>query len=58
MRKYIDRLINCGYSFENALKICQDFQKNLNLVDLENFILSIEKEKCGKNITQIQPVEM
>ena len=57
MKKYIDRLINCGYSFENALKICQDFQKNLNLVDLENLILSIEKEKCGKNITQIQPEE-
>lgn len=49
MQKYIDRLMKCGYSFDNARKICQDFQKNLSIVDLENFVLSMEKENLKKN---------
>lgn len=43
MQKYIDRLIKCGYTNERAYKVCCDFVNNLSLFDLENFILTMEK---------------
>lgn len=54
MQQYINRLMKCGYSFENAYKICQDFQKNLSIVDLENFVLSMEKENLvNKDVDKV-----
>ena len=54
MQKYIDRLIKCGYSPEKAYSLCQDFRRNLSIVDLENFILSMEKERLeNKNVDKV-----
>ena len=44
MSRYIERLIRCGFSADRAYCICQDFVKNLPLIELENFISSIERE--------------
>jgi len=44
MREYIDRLMRCGFSADRAYSICQDFGKNLPLIELENFIQSIERD--------------
>ena len=43
MQKYINRLIKCGYSLERARAVCSDFVRNLPLIELENFVLSMEK---------------
>lgn len=42
MSAYINRLIKCGYTLGKAHSICVDFIKNLSLVDLECFVISIE----------------
>lgn len=60
MQKYVDRLIECGYSPEKARSLCHDIGRNLGIVDLENLIESIEKEKkrpCGENTILILLVE-
>lgn len=42
MEAYIRRLIKCGYSRRHAEKICEDFVRNLPLIDLDFFVYSIE----------------
>jgi len=44
MERYIKRLIRCGYSADRAYCVCYDFAKNLPLIELENFIESIERD--------------
>lgn len=43
MKSYVKRLVRCGYSYDRAFTVCKDFVKNLTIVDLECFVLSIEK---------------
>lgn len=43
MQKYIDRLVRCGYTAERARNVCSDFARNLPLIELENFVISMEK---------------
>lgn len=45
MRKYVNRLVKCGYGENEATQICIDFVKNLSIVDLSFFVYSIEKAK-------------
>ena len=44
MWTYVERLIRCGYSADRAYCICADFVKNLPLIDLRNFIESVERD--------------
>ena len=44
MSNFVKRLIRCGYTKERALTVCNDFVKNLTIVDLECFVLSMEKK--------------
>lgn len=48
MQKYENRLILCGYSRERAHSICVDFVRNLTLVDLESFVISVEKSHVAR----------
>lgn len=50
MKKYIDRLIKCGYSYDDAKDICCDFIKNLSLFSLECFVLSVENRNYVEKI--------
>ena len=43
MSTYINRLVKCGYTIGKARAICIDFIKNLSLIDLECFIMSVER---------------
>lgn len=43
MEKYIRRLMKCGYTRAKAYDLCCDFSRNLPLIELENFIYSMEK---------------
>lgn len=47
MKRYIDRLIACGYSEEKATELCIEVSNNLPLIELENLILSLEKKHVG-----------
>lgn len=47
MASYINRLIKCGYSRRHAEKVCEDFVRNLPLIDLDFFVRSMElKHVC------------
>lgn len=45
MQKYIDRLVNCGMSPDEAYCTCVSFMKDFTLVDLEAFVHSLEKDR-------------
>lgn len=45
MISYIIRLMKCGYTYDRARSVCSDFVRNLSLVDLDYFIMTIEG-KC------------
>ena len=47
MRKYVERLVKCGYSRRRAVKVCEDFVRNLPLIDLDFFVCSVEGKLCG-----------
>lgn len=51
MQKYVKRLVKCGYSEEHAYAVCCDFIRNLSIVDLENFVSSVEKRA---NVYRVQ----
>jgi hypothetical protein len=42
MKMYVKRLINCGYSRRRAWEVCEQFVRNLPLVDLDFFVQSVE----------------
>ena len=44
MAKYIERLKACGYTTARAYSLCKDFIINLSILDLENFILTMERK--------------
>lgn len=44
MKKYVDRLVRCGYSRQRAREVCEEFVRNLSLIDLDFFICSKEAE--------------
>ena len=44
MKEYINRLIKCGYTKEEATKICIDFINNLHIFDLQFFVESVERK--------------
>ena len=44
MQKYIDRLVKCGYTKERAYQVCCDFVRNLPIIELENFVWSMERK--------------
>ena len=44
MRKYIERLMACGYTETEATKLCIEYSNNLPLHELENLIRSLEKK--------------
>lgn len=44
MWDYVERLMKCGYPSYKAYCVCQDFIKNLSLIDLQCFIDSMERE--------------
>lgn len=48
MKAYVDRLIKCGYSRQRAVKVCEDFIRNLPLFDLDFFVLTIEAKHVDK----------
>jgi len=43
MKAYIERLIKCGYSRRKATQICEEFIRNLPLIDLDFFVWSVER---------------
>lgn len=43
MKAYIDRLVKCGYTRQRAQKVCDDFTRNLPLIDLDFFVWSVER---------------
>lgn len=47
MKAYIDRLIKCGYSRQQAQEVCCDFVRNLPLIDLDFFVRSMELKHVG-----------
>lgn len=53
MMEYIARLMDCGYTAEKALKICQDFSKNLKVYDLELFVQSVEEYWAKTHVEEI-----
>lgn len=48
-RKYVIKLINCGYSIQDAEYTVFDFLKNYGKAELNEFIESLEKDYalCG-----------
>ena len=52
MDKYIDRLVKCGYERNKAVRTCEEFTRNLPLVDLELFVEATE-EQYKKNHVEI-----
>lgn len=44
MKAYIDRLVKCGYTRQRAQKVCDDFTRNLPLIDLDFFVSVIEEK--------------
>ena len=54
MDKYIARLIKCGYEPNNALKTCEEFARNLPLVDLELFVQATEEIYRRNHVDQVQ----
>lgn len=55
MGKYIKRLIDCGYSPDKAVKTCEDFARNLPLVDLELFVQATEEFYKKNHVEEVQP---
>ena len=51
---YVKRLVSCGYSYANAIRVCGDFLKNFTLADLDDFVKSIEKDTF--NVTTHEPL--
>ena len=47
MKKYVDRLVQCGYSRQKAREVCEEFVRNLSLIDLDFFVRSVEGRVCG-----------
>jgi hypothetical protein len=43
MKEYIRRLIECGYTKDEAYQICKDFLRNLHIFDLQFFVESVER---------------
>lgn len=48
MNEYVDRLIDCGYDRDRALKLCFDFVVNLSVFDLACFVASVEERNVDK----------
>lgn len=48
MWTYVKRLIGCGFSLNRAYSVCRDFTNNLPLIDLENFVQSMERKHVGR----------
>ena len=44
MKKYIERLIACGFTEEKATALCVEVSNNLPLFELENIIRAMEKK--------------
>lgn len=44
MKKYIERLMACGYTEEKATALCIEVSNNLPLFELENLIRVLEKK--------------
>ena len=44
MQEFITRLVHCGYSPSDAYSTCRSFIREFNMHDLEEFILSLERE--------------
>ena len=53
MMEYIARLMECGYTAEKALKICQDFSRNLRVHDLELFVQSVEEYWARTHVDKV-----
>lgn len=54
MDKYIKRLIACGYSPDKAVKVCEEFERNLGMLDLELFVQATEEYHIN-HVDKIQP---
>lgn len=48
MQKYIDALVRCGYTREQAYKECVGFLKDFSLLELRWFVESAERNR--KNV--------
>ena len=42
MKAYVERLIMCGFSRQHAVEVCEEFIRNLPLIDLNFFARSME----------------
>ena len=51
MTEYVVRLINCGFTVEEAYKDCCDFLRDFSLFELQNYVTSME---AFKNVGKIQ----
>ena len=47
MKAYVNRLMQCGYSRQKAQEICEQFVRNLTLIDLDFFVLTMELKYVG-----------
>jgi hypothetical protein len=52
MTNYVNRLMKCGYSKDRARAVCEDFARNLPFYELENFVLTKERE----NVDRVEPI--
>lgn len=42
MNKYVERLVNCGMSEEEAVQDCRDFVQGVSFFELENYVKDVE----------------
>lgn len=53
MEKYVERLIKCGYKRDRATRVCEDFVRNLSVLDLQLFVESTEEVYRGKHVEKV-----